>query len=164
LVRHVGARSIDAADNTHPDFSGHLSDSQVWNIVKFMREEWVDPNLLYDLAATGQTMHWDYSVDPPALVKPNVTYSNIGARGNDANGRTLYASLCASCHGNDGTALDIEGMSLGQVLRAKPNEVWLKAKFGQAGTGMTPGLVASTSDLQNLYRALANAENFPDLP
>lgn len=164
LVRHVGARNIDAMDNTHPGYPGHLSDSQVWNIVKFMREEWVDPNLLYDLAVTGPTMHWDYSVDPPVLIKPGVTYGNIGAGGNESNGQTLYASRCASCHGADGIMLDIEGMSLGQFLRAKPNEAWFKAKFGQPGTGMNPGLVASTSDLQDLYKTLANAGNFPDLP
>jgi mono/diheme cytochrome c family protein len=162
LVRHLGARNIDAADNTHPDFSGHLSDAQVWNIVKFMREEWVDPNLLYDLAVTGPAMRWDYSVNPPVVVKPTLTYSNIGARGTESDGQTLYASRCASCHGADGTSINLEDMSLGQFLRAKPNEAWFKAKFGIPGSGMNPGLVSSTADLQDLYRALANSANFPD--
>jgi mono/diheme cytochrome c family protein len=164
LVRHSGARNIDAADNTHPDYSTRLSDSQVWNIVKFMREGWVDPSLLYSLVVSGPAMHWDYSVDPPVLVKPTLTYSNIGGLGNEANGRTLYESRCTLCHGSDGTSLEIEGQSLGQFARAKPNEAWFKMKFGQPGTGMNPGLVTSTSDLQDLYKALANAGNFPDLP
>jgi len=54
-------------------------------------------------------------------------------------------------------------MSLGQFVREKPNEAWFKAKFGEPGTGMDPGIVTATSDLQDLYRALANSANFPDL-
>ena len=164
LVRHVGVRGIDARDNSHPDYSSHLSDSQTWNIVKFMREEWVNPNLLYDLAVTGPAMYWDYSVDPPVLIKPTLTYTNIGAQGNESNGQARFASLCAACHGADGTTLEIEGMSLGQFFRTKPNEAWIKAKFGVPGTGMVPGLVAATTDLQDLYKAMANAGTFPDLP
>ena len=164
LVRHDGARDIDASDNTHPDFSNLLSDAQVWNLIKFMREEWVAPNLLYDLEVSGPVMFWDYSVDPPVLVSPTLTFSSIGALGNEANGQTIVSASCASCHGADGTTLDIGGRSLGQFVREKPHEAWFKAKFGEPGTGMMPGLVSSTSDLQDLYAALANATNFPDLP
>ena len=164
LVRHVGARGIDASDNTHPDFSPELTDAQVWNIVKFMREEWVDPNLLYDIEVSGPAMHWDYTQTPPALVKPAVNYSNVGALGDEANGQAIYTAKCASCHGDAGLTHDIGGRSLGQFIREKPNEGWFKAKFGEDGTGMEPGLVTSTSDLQDLYRALANSANFPDLP
>lgn len=164
LVRHVGARAIDAADNTHPDFSTGLSDTQVWNLVKFMREEWVAPNLLYDLAVSGPAMYWDYSVVPAVVVAPTLTYSNVGALGDETNGQALVQARCASCHGVDGTDLDIGGRSLGQFVRENPNEAWFKAKFGEAGTGMAPGLVTVTSDLQDLYAALANATNFPDLP
>jgi mono/diheme cytochrome c family protein len=164
LVSHVGARGIDAADNAHPGFSRYLSNSQIWNIVKFMREEWVDPNLLYDITVTGPAMHWDYSVAPPVLVKPTVTYSNLGALGNESSGQTLYTSRCSSCHGADGSTLTIEGMSLGQFVRTKPNEAWFKAKFGVDGTAMNPGIVTSTSDLQNLYAALVDTANFPNHP
>lgn len=164
LVSHAGARNIDAADNSHPDFSTLLSDAQVWNLVKFMREEWVAPNLLYDLEVSGPAMFWDYSVTPAALVSPTLTYSNVGALGNEANGQTIVAARCAGCHGADGTDLDIGGRSLGQFVREKPNEAWFKAKFGESGTGMAPGLVSETSELQDLYAALANAANFPDLP
>ena len=164
LVRHVGSRVIDASDNTHPDFSIHLSDEQVWNLVKFMREEWVAPGDLYDLEVAGPAMHWDYSVDPPELVAPILTYTNIGAQGDATNGQAIVAALCTSCHGDDGTALDLGGRSLGQFVREKPNEAWFKAKFGESGTGMAPGLVSTTSDLQDLYAALVNTANFPDLP
>jgi len=164
LVVHTPGRTIDAVDNTHPDYSTDLTVGQVWNLVKFMREEWVEPNLLYDLAVTGPAMYVDYSADPDTVVAPTLTYSNIGALGDAANGTTVYDFFCASCHGADGTELDIGGRSLGQFVREKPNEAWFKAKFGEAGTGMTPGLVTSTTDLQNLYAALANAANYPDLP
>lgn len=161
LIKHTGARKIDATDNSHPDFSTHLTDAQVWNIVKFMREEWVAANLLYDIEVAGRAMYVDLSADPDTVVAPTVTYSNVGALGNEANGQSIVSARCASCHGADGTTLDIGGRSLGQFVREKPNEAWFKAKFGEDGS-MTAGLVTSTSDLQDLYRALANASNFPN--
>ncbi|MEJ2240330.1 MAG: c-type cytochrome [Gemmatimonadales bacterium] len=164
LVMHVGARDIDARDNTHPDYSLELTTDQAWNIVKFIREEWVAPNLLYDIEVSGPVMYVDRSVDPPVVVAPTVTYTNVGALGDEVAGQALFASTCGGCHGADGTAHDLEGRSLGQFVREKPNEAWFKAKFGEAGTGMTPGLVTAISDLQDLYAALANATNFPDLP
>ena len=57
----------------------------------------------------------------------------MGASGDEANGASLTADLCATCHGAD-------------------------------GTGMPPGLVSETSDLQDKYAAMANATNFLDLP
>jgi cytochrome c553 len=163
LIQRMGARDIDAADNTHPDFSMDLMDDQVWNIVKFMREEWVEPNLLYDIEVSGPAMYVDYTVAPPVVVAPTITYSNIGALGDEANGQTIYADLCATCHGADGTTVDIEGNSLGQYLRLKPYEVWHKAKFGEPGF-MDSGLVTDTGELQDLYKALTNTTNFPDMP
>ena len=161
LVDHAGARDIDARDNTHPDYSTRLTTDQVWNIVKFMREEWVAPNLLYDIEVTGPVMYVDRSVTPPVVVAPTITYSNVGALGDEAAGQTLYTSTCQACHGADGTAVDIGGRSLGWYVREKPHESWFKAKFGEPGF-MTPGLVTATPDLQNLYAALANAANFPN--
>ena len=163
IVRSPG-RTIDATDNTHPDYSTHLTVGQVWNLVKFMREEWVEPALLYDLQVSGPAMYVDYTVDPAVVVAPTLTYSNIGALGDATNGNAIYADNCATCHGADGTLLDIEGRSLGVFVQEKPNELWFKAKFGEAGTGMEPGLVSATSDLQDLYAALADPTNFPPLP
>ena len=163
VVRSPG-RTIDATDNTHPDYSTDLTVGQVWNLVKFMREEWVEPALLYDLQVSGPAMFVDYTVAPPVVVAPTLTYSNIGALGDAANGNAVYAENCAGCHGADGTAIDIEGRSLGLFVREKPHEAWFKAKFGEAGTGMEPGLVSATSDLQDLYAALADETSFPPLP
>jgi cytochrome c553 len=162
IVRTPG-RTIDAFDNTHPDYSLHLTVGQVWNLVKFMREEWVEPTDLYDLEVMGPAMYVDYSADPDTLVVPQLVITNVGALGDETAGQTLYTATCAACHGADGTAVDIEGRSLGQFMREKPWEGWFKAKFGEPGA-MPPGLVTATSDLQDLYAALANATNFPDLP
>ncbi len=164
LVMHAGARDIDARDNTHPDYRPYLTIDQAWNLLKFMREEWVAPNLLYDIEVTGPAMYVDYTADPDTVVAPTIIYSNVGALGVEAAGQALYTSTCEGCHGVDGTDHDLGGRSLGEFVREKPNEAWFKAKFGEPGTGMTPGLVTETSELQDLYAALANATNFPDLP
>jgi len=163
LIMHSPGRAIDAFDNTHPDFSLHLTDAQAWNLVKFMREEWVKPTDLYDLEVSGGMMYVDYAAIPPVVVAPTLTYSNIGAMGNEANGQTIYAAGCGACHGADGTAIDLGGRSAGQFVREKPNEAWFKAKFGEAGA-MDPGIITATRDLQDLYAALVNSVNFPDLP
>ena len=164
LVMHTGARKVDARDNTHPDYSTQLTSGQAWNIVKFMREQWVAPSLLYDIEVSGPKMYVDRS-DPanPTVVAPTITYTNVGALGNAANGETLYTTNCQACHGADGTNVDLGGRSLGQFVRQKPNEAWFKAKFGEAGA-MSPGILTATSDLQDLYAALVNATKFPNLP
>ena len=163
LVAHVGARALDASDNTHPDFSEVLSEAQIWNFVKFLREEFVSPTDLYDIEVTGPQMYVDYAQVPPAVVSPVITYSNIGAKGSASQGNTIYTEKCAACHGADGTSHDLGGRSLGQFVREKPNEAWFKAKFGEFGTGMLPGLVSELQDLQALYAALAVAADFPNL-
>lgn len=163
LIVRTPGRTIDAFDNTHPDYSTHLTVGQVWNLIKFMREEWVEPQELYDLEVVGASMYVDYTVDPPVVVAPTLVVSNVGALGSESNGQEIYSSTCGSCHGADGTAVDLEGKSLGEYVRDKPWEAWFKAKFGEAGA-MPPGLVTSTSDLQDLYAALANETNFPGLP
>ena len=163
LLLHAGARNIDAADNTHPDYSNQLTSAQAWNLVKFMLEEWVAPSDLYDIAVTGPQMYVDYTQDPPMVMAPTITYTDVGAMGSAVNGETIYDGKCQLCHGADGTNLEMGGRSLGQFFREKPNEAWFKAKFGEPGTGMAPGLVTSLQDLQDLYAALANAANYPNL-
>jgi len=161
LVAHTGARALDAADNAHPDFSQVMSQDQIWNMVKFMFEEWVAPSELYDIEVMGPQMYVDYTQVPPAVVAPTITYSNIGAKGTASVGKTIYAQTCSVCHGPDGTGIDIGGRTLGQFFREKPNEAWFKAKFGEAGH-MLPGLVTDLQDLQDLYAALVVVADFPN--
>jgi len=163
LVARAGARSIDAADNTHPDFSKRLTQAQVWNLVKFMREEWVAPGELYDIEVKGAALYVDRTQSPPKVVAPTVTYSNIGAKGDATRGLATYGTKCAACHGSDGTHVELEGgVSLGQFVRAKPHEAWFKIKFGQPGSGMTPGRISALQDLQDLYAVLSRPADFPD--
>ena len=161
LIARPGARDIDAFDNTHPDFGAMLSADQIWNLVKFMREEWVAPSELYDIEVMGPAMYVDYAQSPVVVVAPTITYTNVGAKGDEANGQGIYTDSCGACHGADGTTLDLGGRSLGQFVREKPNEAWFKSKFGEAGS-MDPGILTELGDLQDLYAALANATNFPN--
>ncbi len=163
LIAHPAGRALDAADNTHPDYSTLLTADQTWNLVKFMREEWVEPTDLYDLEVTGAAMNWDYTGGVATLSSPTLTYTNIGKDGDATNGDAIYAAKCASCHGTDGkTITDVDGYpSVGAFLRAKPHEAWFKIKFGEPGA-MPTGMVTSTSDLQDLYKALTNSTNYPD--
>jgi len=78
LIRRVGARKIDASDNSHPDYSSNLTDAQVWNLIKFTREEWVAASLLYDIEVSGPAMYVDYSANPDTVVTPTITYTNVG--------------------------------------------------------------------------------------
>lgn len=161
MVAHAGSRTIDATDNTHPDFAAQLTEGQIWNLVKFMREEWVAPSDLYDLQVSGQAGYWNYAVNPAVVVWPTLTYSNIGANGDAPNGGAIYADKCAMCHGVSGTNIDLGGRSIGKFAREKPNELWFKAKFGEDGA-MSSGIITATSDLQDLYAALVSTVNFPD--
>ena len=158
LIARPTGRVIDAADNTHPAFADVLTSSQIWNLVKFMREEWVEPTDLYTLKVEGPVMHWDYSTDPPTLIKPTRSYSDIGIGGNKSRGEVIFAQDCASCHNETGTGL---GMSVGALVRSKPHEIWLKAKFGEPGH-MPAGLVTDLQDLKDLFQALINEDKFPD--
>jgi len=128
-----------------------------------MREEWVEPNTLYDLQVSGGPMRYAMVADVWTLVKPTLSYSAIGQDGDAAAGTAVYTAKCTACHGATGIQTVGGGGTLGKFVRSKPNEAWFKVKFGQpTAGGMLPGLVTSTDDLKNLYKAFANTTNFPD--
>lgn len=94
IIARVGARDIDAFDNTHPDFSSELSTAQVWNLVKFMREEWVAPSELYDIEVSGAQMYVDYSQSPAVVVAPTITLLQCRSQGKRHEWwRDLYGQL-----------------------------------------------------------------------
>jgi mono/diheme cytochrome c family protein len=133
-----------------PDLSDIMTEDQVWDLVKFLLEEANDVDRLYDWTTTG------------TYPTGSISYSNIGAGGNASNGDAVYAANCVACHGNDGTAITVDGsFSVGSFLRAKPYEVQHKVKFGQPGTAMG-SLVTDIDDILDLYLALTNATTYPD--
>lgn len=164
LIRNEGGRDIDTEGNGHPDYSALLTDTQVWNIVRFLREEWVSPEELYRLAVDGPPIYTD---GVGAVHAPTLFYFGIGAGGNATNGDALYTAECALCHGADGRTISIGGQSLGQTLRGKPHEVYHKVKFGQIAAdstvSMDPGALVATQDLLDLYAALTDTVTYPDM-
>ncbi len=139
-----------AVGDQMPDYSQILTDAQIWDLVKFLLEDAVDVNDLYDSTLDG------------GYPTGSITFSNIGQDGVAADGDAIFAARCVMCHGADGTLIGVDGgYSVGSHLRSKPNEDQHKFKFGQLGTGMT-GLVTDLTEMKSLYKALTNATNYPD--
>ena len=134
-----------------PNYSQILTDAQIWDIIKYMKESMFDVTNLYDINIEG------------TYPTGSRTFSNVGKDGNEANGNALYSEKCASCHGADGTSLDLGGRSAGQFTREKSYEVQHKVKYGQLGSGMTGEFDMTLTEMKDLYKAMANSTNFPDL-
>ncbi|MDQ3036750.1 MAG: hypothetical protein M3Y87_30435 [Myxococcota bacterium] len=88
--------------------------------------------------------------------------------GDAARGHAMFAERCASCHGDDGTALlfDEGAYSLGSHARQKAYEDWLKILNGQPGTAMGRQLRGEDGDamaqeLLDLFAALCDRTRFP---
>lgn len=133
-----------------PNYSQVLTDAQIWDIVKFMKEGAYDVSQLYDAVYTG--------VYPTGTA----TYSNLGKDGNADNGKTYFADNCADCHGSDGKLFLVEEMSIGKFTRNKPNEVQHKVRFGTLGSAMEGKFDITLSQMKDLYKALADQTTFPD--
>lgn len=164
LWSSTGRRSVSADLSTYdpatnatvgdqmPDLSEIMTEAQVWDLVKFLKEEANDTDLLYDSNTSG------------TYPTGSITYSNIGVGGDATNGDAIYAAECAGCHGADGTAIVVDGeYTVGSFLRAKPYETQHKVKFGQPGT-MMGSLVTDINDILDLYAALTDEASYPDPP
>ena len=133
-----------------PDYASFMSEDDLWDLVKFLKEEAVDTDELYDFTTTG------------TYPTGSIAYSNIGKDGTAVDGDALYDTECATCHGSDGRLILVDGsFSVGSFVRSKPYEVQHKVKFGQLGTDMGT-LVTDLGPMKNLYRALADEANYPD--
>lgn len=138
-----------------PNLTELLTDAQIWDLVKFMKEGMMDVSQLYDATYTG--------VYPTG----SMAISNVGKDGNATNGKNYYNSNCAACHGADGTTLNgtphvIEGYTIGQFTRKKANEVQHKVHYGQLGSPMSGEFDITTAQMKDLYKALANETDFPN--
>jgi len=163
IKRSTGRRNLDAdlasydpATNSTvgdqmPNYGEFMSDDRIWELVKFLEEEAIDTDELYDFTTSGSypTGSW--------------TPSNIGKDGSAASGNAIYADVnCAFCHGADGTAILVDGsFSVGSFFRQKSNEAQHKVKFGQLGTQMIE-LVTELDEMTDLYKAMADDTAYPD--
>lgn len=168
LSKTAGRRSISTDLSTYnpttgviaegdkmPNLTELLTDAQIWDLVKFMKEGMMDVTELYDATYTG------------TYPTGSIAISNVGKNGNATNGKSYYNSNCASCHGADGTTLNgtphlIEGMTIGQFTRKKGNEVQHKVHYGQLGSPMKGAFSITTAQMKDLYKALANETDFPN--
>ncbi|MDH5381637.1 MAG: c-type cytochrome [Cyclobacteriaceae bacterium] len=172
-VKHDGGAAVDVArtaDGTNtslggdnmPDYGKILTDEQIWDLVKFLKNGTFDTSLLYDIQTTG------------TYPTGSRTFSNVGKDGNAVAGKAFYDTNCASCHGNNGrdddqgAVLQINlniGKSMGQFARDKPYELQHKARFGNLGS--TPAMLGtgdvSITDIKNMMKALSDPTAYPSL-
>lgn len=121
-------------------FESHLSDEDIWDIVKFIKDEIID-----------ESLYIDYSTKKP--------------KGADtSNGQKLFESTCANCHGSDGrqinfaTAPDKE--YVGTIANDNPWELMHKIRFGQPGTSM-PSAIKNGWSIQDVVDVIGYAQTLP---
>lgn len=134
-----------------PNYGAFFSDAQIWHLVKFLKSDAIDTDLLYDSNVSG--------VYPTGTI----AYLNIGKDGNAGRGHEIYQNRCRSCHGENGTAFLVDGnaFTVGRHLRSKPYEDQHKIKFGQLGSSMG-SIKLSLGEMKDLYKALTNTGQYPD--
>ena len=138
-----------------PNYTQILTSAQMWDLVKFMKEGMLNVDDLYSGSYTGE------------YPSGSAAYNNLGKDGNDALGNTFYSDKCASCHGADGTDIDLGGKGVGGFTRSKPYEVQHKTKFG--ALGVNPPMVGefdiTLAEMKDLLKALSRTADFPtDIP
>ncbi len=134
-----------------PNYGAIFSDKQIWEFVKFFKNEIFDVKQLYDFTVTG------------AYPTATIQYSNIGKDGKAASGNTFYTANCLNCHGADGKKILVDGntYSVGSHVRAKPYEDVHKIKYGVLGSTMKNRSI-SLQQMKDLYKALADTTVYPN--
>lgn len=172
-IKHTGGAAVEAsrtADGTNsslggndmPDYGEILTDAQIWDLVKFLREGAFDTDQLYTINTTG------------TYPGGSRDFTNIGDDGDATIGAAFYAQNCASCHGDNGRdnsqgnpkPINVNiGRSMGEFAREKPYELQHKARFGNLGSN--PQMLgipnATFDDIKNMLKALGDPANYPDL-
>ena len=178
-IKKVGGRAIDAsltADGTtgsgdgHPDFSKILSDAQIWDLVKFLKEGAFDVTELYNITLTGtyptgtKLFYYIGRVNQQSMYLKRIF----------DRGLLFFADNCASCHGDNGrddsqgNPLTINqniGMSIGEFTRNKPYEIQHKSVYGNLGS--TPAMLgindATLNNISDMMYALTDTLVYPNL-
>jgi len=139
------------AGDLMPAYGKIFTEAEIWDIVKFLKENAYDTTALYDLKTEG------------TYPTGSVSCAEIGRDGDAKAGRTIFEDKCADCHGDDGLEIDLGGKSVGQFLRTKAYEVHHKVGLGQLGSSMKPTKL-SPEEMKNLYKALTDETAFPGKP
>ncbi len=110
-------------EGTDHDLSAVLSDEDIADLTKFVKEGLVDMSLYI---------------------------SNGVATGDANNGQGLYNANCASCHGVDGNTLDFKSsdgvQGIGWLTNDNPQESLHKIRFGNPGSLMPSMFEAGLTD------------------
>ena len=152
-------------NSTMPNYGKILTDDQVWDIVKFLKETAHNVNEFYDLTTIG--------------VYPTGTkvFSDIGKGGDPVNGKIVYDANCKSCHSADGTGIDVycKGIYLGDMFRDDPHEIQHKSVWGMpndrehidagcAFAGMMPAQNITDQDIRDMMVMGQDEVAFPGYP
>jgi hypothetical protein len=143
-----------------PDYGKILTDAQIWDLVKFLREGAFDTDQLYDVVISG------------TYPTGSREFTNVGKDGDAAAGTTFYNSNCSACHGSNGrddangNVIGINtdiGRSMGEFAREKTYEMQHKAVYGNLGSSMGGTNDATMDDIKNMLKALSDPVAYPDL-
>ena len=120
------------------NFSEYLSDSEIWDLVKFLRE--------------GQ-----------APIEAAID-SNGQGKGSMASGKLLYDSQCASCHDMDGNKIDFKSkkdgiQGVGWLANDNPQESIHKIRWGHPGSDMPSMTVDSKLSEQDAIDILTYSQS-----
>ena len=136
---HEGIEKLLGVDGVH-DFSNVLSEEDIHALALFLREGLFDINKAIDKAGRGL--------------------------GSAEAGEPLYAAQCASCHGDQGLALDFkakqEGVQgVGWLARENPQESLHKILWGHPGSDMPSMWVDAELSFPQVVDLLTYSQDLP---
>jgi len=143
-----------------PDYSKMLTEKDAWDLVKFIKETAHETDDFYTLTINADGSH---------------SFSDIGKNGDAAAGLATFNAKCASCHGADGSKINIycHGEWLGDMFRNDPHEIQHKAVWGMPfdythsvtngcpDAGMMPATGITDDDIRNLMVMGQDTTAFP---
>lgn len=130
---------MDGSENSEHDFSGYFQEEELTLMVNFLK---------YGLFDTATFINADKTING----------------GDSTNGKELYNSLCAACHGEDGKIFNFGDEEnpeyIGTIALDNPWEFWHKASFGQPDTQM-PSVLKIGWSLQDIADVLTYSQTLP---
>lgn len=127
-----------------PAFGAQLTDTDIADLTKFLKEGVYDTSSYITLDATK--------------AKKYVLAAGASASAGD----TLFASKCAGCHGATGETLQLDSgtLNVGSHTRQNAYEDNHKIKFGHPGSIMG-SITTTTTEIRDILAALCNRTKYP---